>query len=227
MVLRAELSRLPNMEIMLEVFDATGRKEAEADNGGLGEGELIPNLRVGPGEHYVAARQVWVAGRAATENVSDFYTLTATWSPIEAGRESEPDDSPAAALPIAVGQTVRGYLGRAEDVDYWAVGGAGGGTLTGAVTGVAGVDLRLVVLPAGALGGPPGPLPAGAKVFDSGGPGAGETFDGVRWAAGAPGPIVVVERKSPGGDAAHGQARGPEAAVGLDTEYALSLRVKP
>ena len=45
--------------------------------------------------------------------------------------------------------------------------------------------------------GPPGPLPPGARVFDAGGVGAGEKIDGVTWPAGAPGPLVVVERKLP------------------------------
>ena len=222
-VLRVEVSGLPNMELMLEVFDGTGKKVAEADNGGVGDGEIVPNLRIGPGEHYIAVREVWTAGRPATENVSDFYTLTATWKPIEPGHETEPDDSASAALPVDVGATMRGMLGRLDDVDYYYVRGAGGGTLGGEVTGVPGADLRVVVLPAGATMGPPGPLPAGARVFDAGGVGAGERLDGVPWAAGAAGPLVVVERKLP-------RVGGPDArrtTVGLDTEYALSLRLKP
>ena len=91
---------MPNMELMLEVFDGTGKKVAEADNGGVGDGEIIPNLRLEPGEHYIAVREVWMAGRPATENVSDWYTLTATLEPLEPGHESEPDDSPSAALPV-------------------------------------------------------------------------------------------------------------------------------
>ncbi|HEX9102490.1 MAG TPA: hypothetical protein VF997_09810, partial [Polyangia bacterium] len=221
MVLRAELSGLPNMELMLEVFDGTGRKIAEADNGGVGDGEIIPNLRLQPGEHYIAVREVWTAGRPATENVSDWYSLTATWTPLAPGHESEPDDVPSAALPVTVGETMRGTLGRLDDVDYYYVRGDGGGTLGGEVTGVPGADLRVVVLPAGATMGPPGPLPPGARVFDAAGVGAGEKLDGVPWAAGAPGPLVVVERKLP----RSGGAR--RTTVGLDTEYELSLRLKP
>jgi hypothetical protein len=118
---------------------------------------------------------------------------------------------------------MRGTLGRLDDVDYYYVRGGGGGTLGGEVTGVPGADLRVVVLPAGATMGPPGPLPPGAKVFDTGGVGASERLDGVAWAAGAPGPLVVVERKLP-------RLAGPDArrtTVGLDAEYALSLRLKP
>jgi eukaryotic-like serine/threonine-protein kinase len=221
-VLRAELSGIPNMELMLEVFDAAGNRIAESDNGGVGDGEFVPNLRLTPGEHYIAVREVWTAGRPATENISDWYTLTTTWAPLAAGREVEPNDVAAAAQAVAPGETMRGYLERADDVDYYYVRGAGGGTLAGEVTGVPGADVRIVVLPGGAIAGPPGPLPAGAKVFDAGGTGSGERFDGVSWAAGTPGPLVVVERKPP---------RRPEAerrlGSGLDAEYALSLRLKP
>ena len=66
----------------------------------MGDGEIMPNLRLAPGEHYIAVREVWTAGRPATENVSDWYTLTATWKPVEAGHESEPDDVASAALPL-------------------------------------------------------------------------------------------------------------------------------
>jgi eukaryotic-like serine/threonine-protein kinase len=223
-VLRAELTGLPNMELVLEVFDGTGKKIVDADNGGVGDGEIIPNWKLAPGEHYIAVREVWTAGRPATENVSDWYTLTATWKPLEPGHESEPDDVASAALPVAVGETMRGTLGRLDDVDYYYVrGGATGGTVAGEVTGVPGADVRVVVLPPGSTMGPPGPLPPGAKVFDAGGVGAGEKLGGIAWPAGAPGPLVVVERKLPrtGGPDAH------RTTVGLDTEYALSLRLKP
>jgi hypothetical protein len=222
-VLHAEVTGLPNMELVLEVFDGTGKKLAEADNGGVGDGEIIPNFRLSPGEHYIAVREVWTAGRPATENVSDWYTLTATWHPLEPGHESEPDDVASAALPVGVGETMHGRLGRLDDVDYYYVRGATGGTLAGEVTGVPGADLRVVVLPAGSTMGPPGPLPPGARVFDAGGVGAGEKLDGVSWPNGTPGPLVVVERKLP-------RTGGPEArrtTIGLDVEYALSLRLKP
>ncbi|MDB4970741.1 MAG: serine/threonine protein kinase [Myxococcales bacterium] len=222
MVLRAELSGIPNMELMLEVFDAQGKRVAEADNGGVGDGELIPNLKLGPGEHYIAVREVWTAGRPATENISDWYTLTATWAPPTVGHEVEPDDSAGTALAVAPAEPMRGYLGRVDDVDYYYVRGEGGGTLSGEVTGVAGADVRLVVLPGGATTGPPGPLPPGAKVFDAGGVGAPERFDGVAWPTGARAPLVVVERKLP-----RAVADRRTSPSGLDTEYTLSLKLRP
>jgi eukaryotic-like serine/threonine-protein kinase len=235
MSLRAQVSGLPNMELVLEVFDGAGNKLADVDNGDVGDGEVAPNLRVAPGEHYIAVREVWIAGRPATENVSDWYTLTATWKELAADRETEPDDDVADAIKVDVASgtaTMRGYLSTADDVDYYVLGGNGGGVLSGDVSAVEGADVRIVVLPANATGGPPGPLPQGARVFDGGGVGAGEKFDGVAWPAGAASPIVVVQRKLPGARptgpaSAESNDKRRHTASGIDVEYALSLHLKP
>src|SRR5262249_18356930 len=127
--------------------------------------------------------------------------------------------------PLTPATAMHGYLSRADDVDYYTLRGPGGGTLAGEVTGVAGTDLRLVVLPAGSTLGPPGALPLGAKGFDAGGLGAGAQLTGVAWPAGTASPIVVVQRKlentKPSPDKHH------HTPVGLDVEYALSLRLRP
>jgi serine/threonine-protein kinase len=219
-LLRVEVSGLPNMELVLEVFDGHGAKEAEADNGGVGDGEIIPNLRLAPGEHYIAVRQVWVAGQPATENVSDDYSLTATWQPLPTDIEAEPDDAVDEAIAVAPGAQLRGYLGHADDVDYYRVV-ADAGPLVAEVSGVAGVELRVTVLPKAATSGPPGPLPAGARVVDGGGEGKGVTVAGVQ-----PGQLVVVSRKLDGAHKTTGH-KGARMAAGVDTPYVLSLKVKP
>ena len=66
--------------------------------------------------------------------------------------------------------------------------GGGGGTLSGTLSGVEGVAARLVVLPPGSMTGPPGTLPAGARVFESKIAGEPIRFDGIAWPVGAPGP---------------------------------------
>jgi serine/threonine protein kinase len=237
-LLRVELSGLPNMELVLEVFDGNGNKVAEANNGGVGDGERIPNLGLTAGEHYIAVRQVWVAGQPATENVSDDYTLTATWQPRPADVEAEPDDSPDEALTLTPGAQLRGYLGHAEDVDYYRVVADGApGPFSAEVSGVPGVELRVTLLPKTAPNATTaGPLPAGGKVFDGGGEGKSVTVPGVQ-----AGQLLRIERKLP--DAARsgaghdGSAHPPvhtsdhrkdaRWAAGIDTPYLLSLKVKP
>jgi serine/threonine-protein kinase len=233
-VLRTELTGIPSMDLKLEIFDALGRRIAETDSGGLGEGEVIPNTRLDPGDYYLAVREVWVAGRPAMEDLTSWYTLTGSWHPLEANQESEPDDSPAQAVPLSVDQPMRGYLGRAGDVDYYYLRGEGGGTLSGYLSAVDGVDARIVVLPAGSNAGPPGPLPAGARVFDEGGVGSAESFDGLAWPMGAPGPIIVVERKleavpkrAAGSGSPGSSSESPRVPVlGRDIPYSLTVRIK-
>jgi serine/threonine-protein kinase len=232
-VLRVELTGIPNMDLHLAVFDGTGTGLAETDAGGMGDGEVIPNLRVAPGMHYVAVRETWETGRPPVEDLHNWYTLQVSARPLSPDEETEPDDTPATALPLALGQPVTGYLGRAGDVDFFAPrvepgGPVGGGTLEGRVSGIAGVDLALVTVPAdAAFGGPPS-LAAlraapGARVFDGGGPGAPDSFTGVPWPAGTPAPLVVVVRKDPPPDSAG--HRPP--IVGTDVRYSLIVEHKP
>ncbi len=220
-VLRVELTGIPTMDLKLELFDHSGHKMVESDGGATGDGELLPNVRLEPGDYYVAVREVWVGGRAATEDLTNWYTLTATWQPLGPNLESEPDDSPSQALPMTLDQPMRGYLGRSGDVDYFYLRGEGGGTLSGTLSAVEGVDARVVILPPGSLTGPPGALPPGARVFDSVGAGEPEKLDGIPWPAGGPGPILVVQRKD-GKPDANGR-RAP--LVGLDVPYSLTLRL--
>jgi len=221
-VLHTDLTGVPSMDLKLTVFDADGKRIAEIDEQGPGEGEDLPNVRLeGPGEFFVEVREVWVRGKPATEDETNWYTLTARWHPKQPNQESEPDDAPAQSIPLVLNEPMRGYAGRANDVDYYSLRGEGGGTLAGTLSGVDGVDLRLVALPAGAMIGPPGPLPAGSRVFDLGGAGAPERFDGVAWPAGTAGPLLVVERKDGKSDE-DGHWR---ALVGLDAAYSLTVRL--
>src|SRR5439155_3704873 len=55
-LLRAELSPIPNMDLVLDLFDAQGDKLAQSDAGREGDGELIPNWRVDAGDYYLEVR---------------------------------------------------------------------------------------------------------------------------------------------------------------------------
>jgi serine/threonine-protein kinase len=196
-VLHVELTGVPGLNVKLAVFDPNGQRLGEADEGDPGEGEHLPNVRLdAKGEHYVLVREVWVDGRPPTEDPSSWYTLTASWHPLSPDmEESEPNDSVAQAIPLTLDRPIRGYASRAHDLDFYTVRGGGGGTLSGTLSAIDGVDLRVVVIPAGVavrVGEWP---PEGARVFDTGGASVAEDFDGVAWAAGSPSPVIVVERK--------------------------------
>jgi serine/threonine-protein kinase len=208
-VLHVDLTGIPKLDLRLTVYDPRGQRIAEADALGPGESETLPDLRLdGPGDFYIEVRSA--AGETA-ENARDWYALTARWQPLGPNQEAEPNDTQAQAQPLPLEQAMRGYAGRAGDVDYYYLRGEGGGTVSGELSGIDGVDLKIVVLPSG-------------RVFDSGGPGAAESFDGIPWPAGAPSPIVVVERKDGGLEPAAG-SKSRKPLVGLDVPYSLNVRL--
>ena len=81
----------------------------------------------------------------------------------------EPNDWPAAATPLQAPGRVRGYLGRADDQDWFAISVDHDGKLSGSVTAPAGVDLVL-------LREPQGQGMEGKRPIDKQGPGGGEEF---------------------------------------------------
>ena len=218
-LLRVELSPIPNMDLLVELFDAGGARLVQIDNAGPGEGEVLPNQRLAAGDYYLEVREVWVAGRQATEDITDRYTLLATVRSIGPDEESEPDDTSDTALPLRLDHPIAGYLSHPNDVDFFYPLGIGGGTLSGEVTGIDGVDVRLIVLPPGVPAGDSPAKVAGARIFDAGGPGQPERFADLPWLASASAPRIVVERKDrpppPG-------RRGP-SLIGIDSRYTLTV----
>ena len=106
---------------MLELFDAQGRRLAKGDARGRGLGEWLQPTSIGPTEAYLAVREVWIDGTSPTANALDPYTLTARWGPPQPSWEFEPNDWPAAATPMNAGSRMRGYLGTAEDRDWFSI----------------------------------------------------------------------------------------------------------
>jgi serine/threonine protein kinase len=231
-VLRLTVSGLPNMDLHLGLFGAAGKRLAAANEQGHGGAESLPNQRLGPGDHYIEIREVSIPGRQATENVSDWYTVALGVHPLGADEESEPNDTPDQAISFGLDhpeQTLRGYLGRVGDIDYFRPRGDGSRILGSTVSGIADVDVRLVVLPPDAPGSTEKD-PAnrrGARVFDTSGPGAPEHFDNLPWPRGAPAPYIVVVRKQPPATDPEVPEAPPHSLPGLDTPYILTVTQRP
>jgi serine/threonine-protein kinase len=215
-----DASGVPRMELHLAVFDRFGDKIGETDSGGAGDPEVIPNLRLERGDYWAEVREEWVAGGMATENLTDWYSLKVTWHPLGPDEEAEPDDTPATALPVPLGRPYVGYLGREGDVDFYYPRGDAGGVLDGRVSGVPGVDVKVVALPSGTqVTGDPASAP-GAKVFDAAGTGGAEDFLGLPWPRSGGAPLIVVMRK----DRQRAGGQPHEGAPGLDVPYTLMVR---
>jgi eukaryotic-like serine/threonine-protein kinase len=203
----AHLEGIPNVDLVLEIYDAQGRRVSKSDEHGRGWGEWLQPTTVGPGEAYLAVREVWIQGQKPTEDAADPYTLIARWGAPQAGWEIEPNDWPAAATPLQAPGRVRGYLGRADDQDWFAISVASDGALSGSVTAPAGVDLVLLREPQGA---------AGKRPIDKAGAGGSEEF-AVEAHAGTP-VLIGIARKLP----AKGDVKD-QALQGLDDPYELKV----
>jgi serine/threonine-protein kinase len=125
--LRVELECIPNADLLVAVFDQSGKQLAVADAEGIGQREILPNLGITSDPIYlevVESREG--TAHPPTENLSDEYMLTAGLAAPAAGEELEPNDSAAQANPLAAGQPLHGTLARAGDVDMFRFTGAEG-----------------------------------------------------------------------------------------------------
>lgn len=143
-VVSARLEGIPDVDLVLELYDPQGQRISKSDASGRGWGEWLQPTSIGPGEFYLAVRELWIAGEKPTEDAPDPYTLTAGWGSPQAGWELEPNDSPLAATPLHAPGRIRGYLASADDRDWFSITVDEAGALAGTVTAPAGVDVVLI-----------------------------------------------------------------------------------
>ena len=113
-----EVSAIPNMDVVLELL-GPGQDEPRivADSQGLGEGELLPNVPIGPGKHLIRVRANRVEGELPVENVSDAYYVQWRLLEEDTAFERELNDSLELAEPLELGAQRRGWIGWSGDVD--------------------------------------------------------------------------------------------------------------
>jgi eukaryotic-like serine/threonine-protein kinase len=141
-MLQARVEGVPGLDLVLELFDAQGKRLAKSDARGRGLGEWLQPTSLSVGESFIAVREVWIQGTPPTANARDAYTLTARWAPPQPGWEVEPNDSPESATPLT-GERVRGYLGSADDRDWLSFTPSKTGLVLGALHVPAGVDVTV------------------------------------------------------------------------------------
>jgi serine/threonine-protein kinase len=204
----ARLEGVPDVDLVLELYDGQGRLVAKSDERGRGWGEWLQPTLIGPAESYLAVREFWQQGEKPTEDAPDPYTLTVHWGKPQSGWEVEPNDWPAAATPLAVPGRVRGYLGRADDQDWFALTVTRAGTITASVTVPAGVDV-VVLRDAN-----------GTRPVDKRGPGESEevTLDAKPGAAVL---IGIARKPQPGASGKY------QPLQGLDDPYELKVDLAP
>jgi len=156
-ILHVEVSPLERADLELSVF-AAGPKPgdkpqllARANEGGVREGEVLPNVRVPAGESFVkveaAARELdgkWVRD---SEDRDHTYRLSAQLLPDDGSTDREPNNDVQTAQEVALPATVRGWIWPKRDVDMFRFHlGAGAPPVTVRLSPVRGVDLQLRLL---------------------------------------------------------------------------------
>jgi serine/threonine-protein kinase len=122
-VVTVRVTGLPNLDINLMVTDGDGLHGATADEGRIGEGEVL-HRRAIDGPLVITVGETVAKDARPVENVSDPYTLTVT-EEAEAG-EREPNNHEPDANPLDLTHELRGYLDTRGDIDLLRWNGADG-----------------------------------------------------------------------------------------------------
>ncbi|MEO8553834.1 MAG: hypothetical protein ABI678_27865, partial [Kofleriaceae bacterium] len=115
-VISVRVSGLPNLDVNLAVTDGDGLHGAVADEGQLGDGEMLHRRSI-DGPLVISIDQTLLPGtRLPVENVSDAYTIAVVEEDPRTG-EVEPNGTDADANPLELTSELRGYLDTRGDVD--------------------------------------------------------------------------------------------------------------
>ena len=126
--LHAELTGVPGMDVELALLDQTGATVTSANDGKVGEPETIGAVTISPGNYFIRVREAPSKDATAPERDKPYY-LSWRIGAVDVNSEQEPNDKPALATPLAIGQALSGQLSSPRDVDYYKVllHGAGDG----------------------------------------------------------------------------------------------------
>ncbi len=113
-IVTIRVSGLPNIDIDLAINRSNGDHAALADDGRVGEGEVM-HRRVVDGPLVITVGQTLANNQLPIENVSDAYTLTVTEELLVG--ETEPNTTDADANPLELTHELRGYLDARADID--------------------------------------------------------------------------------------------------------------
>ena len=140
-LLNIDVSEVPKVDSILEVYDTNGYKLKELDAGGIGEGESLRNFGVrGPGKFQLRLRSKYK--NAGNPDVP--YDLLTELLPYQGATEFEPNDQRADATPLSL-DSISGTIAPAGDQDWYKVTVDSGTKqlLRAELSGLAGMDLAL------------------------------------------------------------------------------------
>ncbi len=114
-LLRADLSGVPGLDLVLTLKDSLGNDFSVADNAGKEQPEVLTGWGVAKGDYFLTVAEK--SGKKA--DARDPYTLTKKLIGWQAGLEWELNDSTATVQSLKVGESVDGYFAPKGDVDWY------------------------------------------------------------------------------------------------------------
>ncbi len=142
-LLNVDVSEVPKVDSILEVYDTNGYKLIAVDQGGVGETESLRNFGVrGPAKYQLRLRSKYEnAG-----NVEVPFDLMTELLPYQGRTEFEPNNQRADATPFEL-DSIQGTVAPAADVDWYkvSVGTDSKFILRADATGVPGMELVLTL----------------------------------------------------------------------------------
>lgn len=140
-LLNIDVSEVPKVDAILEVYDTNGYKLKELDAGGIGEGESLRSFGVrGPGKFQLRLRSKYkTAGNPEVP-----YDLLTELLPYQGAIEFEPNDQRTDATPLEL-DSISGTIAPAGDQDWYKVTAASETRqlLRVELSGLSGMDLTL------------------------------------------------------------------------------------
>ncbi|MFA6094056.1 MAG: hypothetical protein WCU88_12130 [Elusimicrobiota bacterium] len=141
--LNIDVSEVPGVDPILEIYDVNAYKIKEVDTGGVGEPESLRNFGIrGPVEYTLRLRSKTKAGSEEIE-----YGIVTELLPYEGKNEFEPNDQRVEATPFEK-DAIEGTIAPAGDADWYKISGStqdGRKILRAVLSPVAGMDLKLDV----------------------------------------------------------------------------------
>ena len=114
-IVTVRVTGIPNLDENLQVADGDGLHGATADEGALGDGEVLHRRAIDGPLVITIGQTIAKDQKLPVENVSDPYTLTVTEE--AADGETEPNGTDADANPLEPTRELRGFLDTREDID--------------------------------------------------------------------------------------------------------------
>lgn len=105
------VSGIPGSDVVLEVDDADKNRLVTVNSAAEGKPERLPNLGL--------RATLLVKVSSAKRGAGGAYTLTALFRPVTPGVESEPNDRAADSNLVPLGESISGYIGHANDEDWY------------------------------------------------------------------------------------------------------------